>query len=130
MKAPSLLRQFWAACFVCGILMAATGISYASGCTNGTNGKAEAVQQKEIQLQQEDSAPKKKTEATAVPLPAPQRENPAQKVDTKTPEVKKEGGSTTSFSFLFYLFYKGNFAETTNNAIRSSLSTFIQRILE
>jgi hypothetical protein len=131
MKAASLLRQFWAACFVCGILVAASGIAFANASNNGTKGTADCTIKKEVEFQQQDPVVKKKEQPEAVAMPLPQQENPAQKVDNKTPEVKKENVSApTSFSFLFYLFYKGNIAETTNNAIKVSLSNLVNRLLD
>lgn len=131
MKAASLLRQFWAACMVCGILVAATGIALASTSNNGTKGTAECTIKKEAEFQQQDPVAKKKEQPQAVAMPLPQKENPAQKVDNKTPEVKKENVSApTSFSFLFYLFYKGNIAESTNNAIQVSLSNLINCLID
>lgn len=127
MKAASLLRQFFAACFICGMLIAGSSMAYASVANNGAKGKAEVCAKQELAVQQNDPLTKKKADASSTIG----KENPAQKVVDEKPEVKKESSaSQASFSFLYYLFYKGNFAETTNNAIRSSLSNAIRCLLD
>ena len=126
MKAASLLRHIWVGCFICGLFLAATGVAYAGANTNGTNGKADNGTKQELSLKQEDPG-KKKVEAVSV-----SNQGTAAKAEAKPAEVKKEEANTGmfSFNFLYYLFYKTNFAESTNNALRASWNAFIDRLLD
>ncbi|WP_224995511.1 hypothetical protein [Cesiribacter sp. SM1] len=128
MKAASLLRYIWVGCFICCLFLAATGVAYAGACNNGTNGKAATVAKAEVEVQQVAPPVKKKTEAAVV-----SKDVMVDKQESKQTEVKKEAataGNYFSFSFLYYLFYKTNFAETTNSALRSSFKTIVCNLLD
>ena len=126
MKAASLLRYMWVSFFMCALFFVATGVAYANASNNGANGKADTSKQ-ELVVKQEEP-PKKKTEVVSVSQPG----TAVGKAEPKPAEVKKEGATSGyfSFSFLYYVFYKINFAETTNNAFRNSLDALISRILD
>ena len=127
MKAPSLLRHIWISCIICTLFLAATGVAYANASNNGANGKADSSKQ-ELVVKQEDTTPNNKIEAAAMPT----QSAAATKTEPKPAEVKKEGATTGffSFSFLYYLFYKTNFAETTNNAFRNSCNKLISCLID
>lgn len=126
MKSASLLRHLWICCLICILFLAATGVAYANATNNAANGKADSSKQ-ELVMKQEDS-PNNKIEVASVST----QSATATKAEPKPAEVKKEGATTGffSFSFLYYLFYKTKFAETTNNAFRNSLNTLISRLLD
>ena len=127
MKAASLLRHIWIGCFICFLYLAATGIAYAGATNNGTNGKGATVTKQEIQVQQTEPSVKKNSNAPD----GVAKDGIESKSDGKPAEVKKEGSTTYfSFSFLYYLFYKTNFAETTNGALRNSWNAFISRLID
>jgi hypothetical protein len=128
MKAASLLRYIWVGCFICCLFLVATGVAYAGACNNGINGKATTVAKAEVEVQQVEPPVKKKADASVV-----SKDVMVDKQENKHPEVKKEtatAGNYFSFSFLYYLFYKTNFAETTNSALRSSLKTLVSNLLD
>ena len=127
MKASSLLRHIWVGCFICGLFLFTTGVAYATGGPGGDAVKEEAPAKKELVVKQEDPAKRKAEVATAVTPKDPA----AAKPESKNPEVKKQEASAgfVSFNFLYYLFYKTNFAEATNNALRSSWNAFIGKLI-
>ncbi|AHM60793.1 hypothetical protein D770_12695 [Flammeovirgaceae bacterium 311] len=129
MKASSLFRYIWVSSFICCLFLAATGVAYAGACNNGIKGKTVTVAKTELEVQQVAPVVKKKTEASATVS----NNGLVDKQESKQTEVKKENATASnyvSFSFLYYLFYKTNFAETTNSALRSSISNFINCLLD
>jgi hypothetical protein len=122
MKAASLLRHLWVGGFFCFLFLAATGVAYANASNTSTLGKSESTAKQEHVVKQAEPSGKH-AETVSVPKQG--------KAEPKSAEVKKEGVTQDyfSFSFLYYLFYKTNFAESTNNVLRSSLNAFISRLI-
>lgn len=128
MKADSLFRHIWVGILFCS-MMTFAAVAFADEPANGgTKGKTDASA-KEVLItppQQEPASVKKKTDPSAI---TKDPVAPA-KAEEKT-EVKKDNTNNGhfSFSFLYYLFYKGNFAENTNKAILTSWNTLLYRLL-
>lgn len=122
MKAASLLRHIWVGGFFCFLFLAATGVAYANASNTGTSGKTESTAKQELVVKQTEPS-KEHSEVVSVPKRG--------KGEPKPAEVKKEGVTQDyfSFSFLYYLFYKTDFAESTNNVLRNSLNAFISRLI-
>ena len=122
MKAASILRHIWVGGLFCLLFLAATSVAYANALNNGTTATVERTAEQELLVEQTEP-PKKKGDISAAK---------DSKVSTKQAEVKKESPTSGffSFSFLYYLFYKMNVAESTNNALRSSLNSLISRLID
>lgn len=129
MKASSLLKHIWIGCFICGLFLAATGVAYAGATNTGNNGKTESCTQQEKAIKQQEQMTE---QLAAFTVPNQEKNKENNKPAPKQAEVKKEeaGNGMFSFSFIYYLFYKTNFAESTNNAFKSSLKAFISRIID
>lgn len=129
MKASSLLKHIWIGCFICGLFLAATGIAFAGATNTGNNGKTDVCTQQEKAVKQHEQV---STQVAVITVPDHEKDNVKDKTAPKQAEIKKEeaGSGMFSFSFIYYLFYKTNFAESTNNAFKSSLKAFISRIID
>ncbi len=126
MKASSLLKHIWVGSFICALFLTATGVAYAGANNTGTNGKTEVCTQQELAVKQNEQA-KKKIAAVAVP----KQNEVAKPAPKQTTEVKKEDAPAGffSFSFIYYLFYKTNFAESTNHAFKTTLKAFVDKLI-
>lgn len=122
MKAASILRYIWVGGLFCLLFLAATSVAYANALNNGTTATVERTAKQELLMEQAEP-PKKKKEGISAAKDS--------EVSAKQPEVKKESPTSGffSFNFLYYLFYKMNVAESTNDALRSSLKSLISRLV-
>lgn len=122
-SASSFLRHIWVGGIFCFLFLAGTGVAYANAANNGTSGKADGAAKQELVINQVDPPKKKADTASAAKETKP---------EVKQAEVKKEGAQSGyfSFSFLYYLFYKTNFTESTNEALRNSINSLVSRLID